>query len=297
MSRIDWTRLPPLSALRAFEATARLQGYSAAARSLNVTPAAIAQQVRKLESHIGASLVRREGRGLVLTPSGRRLSGHLRDAFAQIAEGIDEVHRQEAARGVRVSTTQFFVDAVILPNLGDFWTRYPGVEVAFAPDGNREPVDLDTYDICVRAAPSADAWIGHGSRRLVDSPFVACAAPSLLETAGHDPAQLPWLYDPNIEEVFQRFIRQAGLDPETIRVVDTGSPHLEIEAAVAGYGVSVSTEILIRPHLADGRLVLLDTGAQMLTRYYAVHRKGHLREPVAHFLDWLSDLCHGYQAR
>ena len=76
MSAIDWSRLPPLSTLRAFEATARLQSYSAAAHALNVTPAAIAQQVRKLETEIDAPLVRREGRGIVLTDAGLELALH-----------------------------------------------------------------------------------------------------------------------------------------------------------------------------------------------------------------------------
>ena len=91
MPGLDWHRLPPLSSLRAFEATARLQGYSAAARSLNVTPAAVAQQVRKLEKELGVSLVRREGRGLVLTTAGRHLSALLQAAFTMMADGIEDV--------------------------------------------------------------------------------------------------------------------------------------------------------------------------------------------------------------
>ena len=81
MTDPDWRHLPPLSTLRAFEATARLEGYSAAARALNVTPAAIAQQVRKLEDEMGAALVRREGRGLVLTEAGRQLAAQHSHSF------------------------------------------------------------------------------------------------------------------------------------------------------------------------------------------------------------------------
>ncbi|MBZ8135471.1 LysR family transcriptional regulator [Afifella sp. IM 167] len=294
MIAIDWHRLPSLSTLRAFEATARLQGYSAAARALNVTPAAIAQQVRKLEREIGASLVRREGRGLVLTAAGRQLSGTLREAFALIAGGIDDMRHQQAARGVRVSTTQFFVDAVILPNLGDFWSRHPGVQVTFSPDGNRQPVDLEHFDICVRAGQGADAWPGHATRPLLDSPFVVCAAPGLIESAGHELSSLPWLHDPNIDDVFQAFYRQSGLDPAALKIVDTGSPHLELEAAVAGYGLSISTEVIIRPHLADGRLIIVDSPLDVTSTYYAITGKGVLSDQVQQFLDWLADLCVKY---
>ncbi|MEC9343197.1 MAG: LysR substrate-binding domain-containing protein [Pseudomonadota bacterium] len=291
MIEIDWHRLPSLSTLRAFEATARLQGYSAAARTLNVTPAAIAQQVRKLEREIGASLVRREGRGLVLTAAGKQLSATLREAFALIAGGIDDMRRQQAVRGVRVSTTQFFVDAVILPSLGDFWSRHPGVQVTFSPDGNRQPVDLEHFDICVRAGQSDDAWSGHATRPLLDSPFVVCAAPGLIETAGRELSSLPRLYDPKIEDVFDAFLRQARLDRGDLKIVDTGSPHLELDAAVAGYGLSISTEVIIRPHLADGRLIIVDSPLDVTSTYYAITSNGVLHDQAQQFLDWLTDLC------
>ena len=293
MAEVDWRRLPSLSTLRAFEATARLQGYSAAARALNVTPAAIAQQVRKLEKELGSGLVRREGRGLALTAAGRQLSATLREAFALIAGGVDEMRQLQATRGVRVSTTQFFVDAVILPNLGDFWRRHPGVQVTFSPDGNGQPVDLENFDICVRAGQNADAWSGYARQPLLDSPFVVCAAPSLIESAGSELSSLPWLYDPNIENVFQVFLQQAGLDPGDLKIVDTGSPHLELEAAVAGYGLSISTEVIIRPHLADGRLIVVDSPLDVTSTYYAISSKGVLPDQVEQFLDWLTDLCAG----
>lgn len=294
MAELNWKRLPPLSSLRAFEATARFRGFSAAARSLNVTPAAIAQQVRKLERELGTGLVRRDGRGIVLTTAGRHLSGTLREAFGLIAEGVDEVRRQEALRGVRVSTTQFFVDAVILRNLGDFWTRHPGVQVTFAPEGNGQPVNLDNFDVCVRAGQTADTWSEYACVPLVRSPFVVCASPDLLKASGHDLSTLPWLFDPNIEDMFAAYFRQLGLDPEAVEIIDTGSPHLELEAAVAGFGLSLSTELIIRPHLDDGRLVLLDVPSAATTTYFAVHRKGHLSAHVARFLDWLKELCRAF---
>ncbi|MBV7379525.1 LysR substrate-binding domain-containing protein [Maritimibacter dapengensis] len=291
MTDLDWNRLPPLSALRAFEATARLRGFSPAARALNVTPAAIAQQVRKLEKELGTALVRREGRGVVLTSAGRHLAGSLRAGFAMLSDGVEEVRRLEASRGIRVSTTQFFVDAVILPHLGDFWTRHPGVQVTFAPEGNRQPIDLDAFDICIRARQDPGEWTGSTTQRLLASPFIVCAAPSLLESSGRDLSALPWLYDPHNVDALDSILRQAGLDRDAIEIVDTGSPHLELEAAVAGYGLSISTEILIRPHVADGRLVVLDKTLSHMTTYYAISRKGPKPAPVTHFLEWLNALC------
>ena len=191
MIMIDWHTLPSLTTLRAFEATGRLGGYSAAARSLNVTTAAIAQQVRKLEADLGIALVRREGRGLALTDSGKRLAVMLNDAFAQIAKGIDEMTLQEASRGVRVSTTVRFVDAVIMPRLSEFWAENPGIQVSFAPESNSSEVDLDTFDIVVRGAPPDQIWSGTSQLLLLRSPFVLCGTPELLESA-NSLADLPW---------------------------------------------------------------------------------------------------------
>jgi len=153
MSDVDWRRLPALTTLRAFEATARMQGYSAAARTLNVTPAAIAQQVRKLEAEVGAALVRREGRGLVLTEAGRHLGLSLREAFALISNGVDDVRRMTKDQGVRVSTTHYFVNSIVLPSLSDFWSQHPTTQVSFVPDGNQSPIDLDSFDIAIRGLP------------------------------------------------------------------------------------------------------------------------------------------------
>ena len=105
---MDWRQIPSLSALRAFEAAARTGSLSAAARELNVTHAAIAQHLRKLEEHVGRALMRREGRGMALTEDGQRLAQPLGQAFGQIADAmrafIDSHHMLlEGAAGVAIA--------------------------------------------------------------------------------------------------------------------------------------------------------------------------------------------------
>lgn len=289
MAEIDWRHLPPLSTLRAFEATARLQGYSAAARALNVTPAAIAQQVRKLEGAVGTSLVRREGRGLALTEAGRTLALPLREAFARIAEGVEEVRRLEGARGVRVSTTHFFGDAVILPRLGQFWTDHPGIQVSLAPEGNLTPVDLARFDIAVRGDNIRDTWQDVAVRPLLSTPMIVCAAPALLDREGGDLSRLPWLRDQGMPEAAWRAVMtRIGIPPDRVRLVDTGDAKFEVEAALMGYGMSLSTELVVRRHLEAGTLLWIDTPIDTTITYHAVHAKGPMAEPVRRFLDWLT---------
>lgn len=290
----DWRNLPPLTTLRAFEATARLEGYSAAARALNVTPAAIAQQVRKLEDEMGAALVRREGRGLVLTEAGRQLAAPLREAFALMAAGVNDLRNREAVRGVRVSTTHYFVDAVILPNLGEFWERFPGIELSFSPEGNRIPVGDDAFDVFVRGAVEGEehGWRHLGITSLLESPLVLCGAPKLVGDSRVDPSGLPWLLEGGLPpELFERAVRLAGADPDAIRIVDTGNVKLELEAALMGYGLTVTSELIVREHLAAGALVRVDCPLDLPGAYWMMTRKGPLRPNVQAFADWLTALC------
>lgn len=292
MTEVDWRRIPALSTLRAFEATARMQGYSAAARSLNVTPAAIAQQVRKLEAEVGASLVQREGRGLVLTDTGRQLAQSLREAFALIARGIDDVRRQQDLRGIRVSTTHYFVESVILPNLRSFWEQHPKVQASFVPDGNQSPLDFQNFDVAIRGTQEAPFWEGYEVRHLLSTPVIVCGAPSLLKGAGSDLASLPWLAEHGFQEKELREIAQrAGFDHDKITIVDHGDAKFEIDAAIMGYGLCFSTEIVVRKHLKDGSLVWVDTPPIGDASYYAIFRKGSLAPSVQAFLQWLAQLC------
>jgi len=288
MSDINWTQLPPLTTLRAFEATARLNGYSAASRALNVTPAAIAQQVRKLEGEIGTALVRREGRGLVLTDAGQHLFQPLNEAFALIASGIRDLKAMEATRGVRVSTTDYFASSVILPRLGEFWKLHPTLQVSFSPDGNTAPVDLDNYDVVIRGGAPGQTWGNCQAIWLLETPMIICAAPDLIGTGKVDLASLPWIADRGIGGgVFENAVRRVGCDPETIRLVDPGDARLELEAVLMGYGLHFGPELTVRNHLADGSLVKVDATLDMRGVYYAICRKGPVSEQIRHFLDWL----------
>ncbi|MBD3665772.1 LysR family transcriptional regulator [Sulfitobacter aestuariivivens] len=292
MADINWSRIPSLTTLRAFEATARLEGYSAAARALNVTPAAIAQQVRKLEVDIGTPLVRKEGRGLALTDAGRRLSEPLHAAFTLIADGIDDLHRAEASRGVRVSTTDYFASSVILPRLGAFWKQHPTVQVSFSPDGNTAPVDLENFDVVIRGDAPGHQWAQHQQITLVETPMVISAAPALVGNGKVDLATMPWISDRGIGGgAFEQAVRMVGCDPDAITLVDPGSGKMELEALLMGYGLHFGPELIIRDRLADGSLVKVEAALDMRGAYYAIYANGPVPGQVRLFLDWLKATC------
>lgn len=292
MADIDWRHLPPLSTLRAFEATARLGGYSAAARALNVTPAAISQQVRKLEADVGAALVRRDGRGLALTDAGHKLAQPLSEAFALIEKGVLDLRRGEENRGVHVSTTDRFVDAAILPHLGTFWQQHPKTQVSFSPDGNTRPVDLEVFDIVIRAAAPGHQWDGYYSVPLIESQIIVCASPSLADARSPSLAGLPWIQDYSIGgDVFNAVVAQTGNHPNAIEIIDPGGAKFELEAALLGYGLHISPELTVRKFLREGTLVQVHNATGWTGVYHAICRKGPLSRPVQLFLNWLVVQC------
>lgn len=282
-----WRDLPSLSALRAFDATARHGGFAAAGRVLNVTHAAVAQQVRALETQLGVPLVRRAGRTVGLTEAGLRLAQVLDMGFGMMASGIEDLRREQARRPLRVATTTFIAETHVMPRLPGFWARHPGVEVAMTPGPERVDLHHDGFDMAVRAF--SDGWSegpDEEIRPLVRTPLLAVCAPSLLAKGETDPRNLPWLCgpSPSWDEDQLRFVDDQ---PQRLRLVRTGSPFLEMSAARQGLGAMLATEIICRADIEAGRLVVLPVRGLPSVTYAAVIPRGPRRPAVDHFVAWL----------
>jgi LysR family glycine cleavage system transcriptional activator len=250
MTDPDWRHLPSLSSLRAFEAAARLGGFSAAARALNVTHAAVAQAVRGLESELGLTLLRREGRGLALTEEGARLARSLREGFSAIAAGVEALRGAERRRGLRVTCMPSFAQQLLLPRLGDFWRRHPEIAVSISPSLAAVDLAREGFDLAIRIGEPP--WPGTEAEHLLDARLLLVAAPSLLER-GQDLARLPWVIDPS-DAYVAGLLRGGGLDPAALAPLGIDDPLLELAAARAGYGLLFATDAVVRGDLAAGRL-------------------------------------------
>ncbi|MEM8731631.1 MAG: LysR substrate-binding domain-containing protein [Pseudomonadota bacterium] len=286
MSDPDWRSLPSLSALRAFETVARRGSFSAAARDLNVTHAAVAQHVRALETDVGAQLVQRNGRGLALTPAGRQLAGPMREGFSMLAQGVEALRQTEASRGVRATTTTFIVGALILPRLPDFWRTHPEIQISFVPGPCLAPVDFDGFDLGIRVGKPED-W-----PNLVATPLITCetvfvAAPALANS-GRAPQDLPWITGGDDSDD-ERVLAEAGLDVSRLDIRDIGDQALEIQAAKRGIGAITATDIIVQKDLEEGSLVRLDLQHPDPAVYQVITPKGRLRPPVQRVIDWLRE--------
>lgn len=284
---LDWTKLPSLTALRAFEAAAREKSFSAAARSLNVTHAAVAQQVRALEEFLGVQLLERSARGVSLTSEGQELAKALANGFASIAEGVDSLLEKNRNRPVRVTTTAYFAEAVIFPKITEFWRTSPRVEISFNPTDEAVDLVAEGFDLAIRAG--GGQWPDLNCRLLIESPTRAFAAPSLVNNPATNWDDVPWLI-PSGSLWEREALEESGIDTSAIRTLEIGDPSLEIRAAEEGMGLVLESEIDVRAQVGAGTLKIAPIRITNMSRYFIVTPPWKPRPTVAAFIEWLESV-------
>lgn len=289
---MDPTRLPSLTALRAFDAVARDGGFSAAARVLNVTHAAIAQQVRALERDLGVPLLYRQGRGLTLTEEGETLAAALRDGFGQIAAAVAQITGPAQNRPLRVTMTPSFASQWLMPRLRGFWSAHPDVPLTLHPD--KRVIDLyrEGMDLAIRFGDGH--WPGLDVTLLTPAAYAIVAAPSLLAGRARltrdDLGTLPWVIEEDWPEQ-TLWLRRFGIDPDGLTGLRVPTEELALEAARQGFGLHLELPALIEDDLATGRLVTVHQGAPEGLGYFLVTRPGPARPALRLFTRWLRSVA------
>ena len=279
--------MPPLTALRAFSALAETGSASAAGAALNVSHAAISQQVKALEGHMGVALVDRSARPLALTPAGRDLADTLRAGFGAIARTIEALTGADADRPLQVSTTPGFAAQWLMPRLLDFRTRHPGVDLMINPTPERVSLEPGGIDIAIRHG--LGQWPGVESERLFSSPLVVVAAPSLVAgrsiTRPEDLIDLPWVQEYGTSESTD-WLSRKGLSSFRIGGMTQVPGNLLLEGVRQGQGVSLTVRQWVEDDVAAGRLQLLFEEPED-TAYYIVTRPRAARSKARAFIGWL----------
>ena len=281
--------LPPLSMLRAFEAAARRGGFSAAGRELNVTHAAVAQQVRKLEHHLGVKLMRRDGRGVSLTREGEQLAGRLAGAFGAMQAAIQEVTTASAERPVTITLTPAFSATWLIPRMTSFRAAHPNIEVMLSP--TIDLIDMETSDIDIAIRFGAGHWPGLLAAPLLSSPVAMVAHPDLL--ARHpvqvpaDLLGLPWVQETGTGEL-KIWLEEHGVNVAQKTDVLHLPGYLAVDALRTGQGAGLTARAFVEADIEAGRLIsLFDDAQDNDTGYYVAHRDEPLRQTVKDVIAWL----------
>ncbi len=284
---MDWHTLPPLTALRAFAALAQEGSASAAGARLNVSHAAISQQIKLLEAHMGLALTRREGRGLSLTAEGLHLAEALTEGFGAIAQRVAALTGADAQRPLQISVTPQFAASWLMPRLGDFQVRHPGVDLMVHPSPQRADPAPGGVDIAIRFG--LGHWPGLQAELLLPTDIVVVAAPSLVGDRQFERREelleYPWLSELDTSPASDWMFR-AGLGGLRGTSVTQVPGNLMLDGARAGHGIAVLTSSSVEGDVAAGRLRILfcDSGE---TGYFIVTREGVMRPQAKAFLRWL----------
>src|SRR3954463_7531479 len=280
----------PLAALRAFEAAARHVSYSRAAEELNLTHGAISFQMRALKETLGVDLFKRSGRRMVLTPEGQRLFGYVRDGFARLEHGMEDVRASRRGQMLTVSVHPGLASYWVIPRLADFQRRHPEIDVSLLP--NTALVDFSREDIDMALRYGPGNWPGVVAVKLMDEEVFPVCSPNFnqgkLPKAPRDLADLPLLRD--ARQPWSDWFKSIDLDlPEPERGAVYNEPSLVLQAAIAGQGVALARGALARPAIEAGHLVrLFPRGARARFSYYIVYPPAGASTPrIVAFRDWL----------
>jgi LysR family glycine cleavage system transcriptional activator len=284
-------KLPPLSAVRVFEAAARHGNFTRAAEELGMTQAAVSYQVKLLEARLGASLFRRDGRGVILTDAGVRAAPQISRAFDAIDQAFAQVRAEEEGLLV-ISTSNTFANAWLAWRLGSFQMAHP--EMAVRLDTSEALVDLEGGEIDCAIRAGRGGWPGLAADLLLPVDFTPMVSPGFLKAHGalvpQDLLRLP-LISPH-DPWWAVWLQEAGVDvpdgPPRPGVRLDSQAH-EGHAAMAGQGVAMLTPFFWRSDLAEGRLAR--PFDQVSTRGYAywfVVPEGRRNVPkIKRFREWL----------
>src|SRR5688572_29370818 len=284
--------LPPLAAIRVFEAASRHLSFTKAATELGMTQAAVSYQIKLLEERLGTQLFLRLPKGLSLTEAGQQLAPDVSRAFELLRSSFAEFAEREQGTLI-INTMHTFASQWLAPRLGVFQLSHPEIAVRLETTSRVIDFTREEADVVVRA--SKGQWPGLVATKLLAVRFTPMLSPALAATIGgvHEPADIlklplinakdPWWVD---------WLNAFGLPLDVLETQTTTSLSMQVldaNAAMAGLGVALLTPAYYRQELADGRLLqpfeqVLDEG----NGYWLAYPEARRNVPkIKAFRDWI----------
>jgi LysR family transcriptional regulator, glycine cleavage system transcriptional activator len=285
-------RLPPLNALKAFEAAARSESFTRAAEELNVTQGAVSHQVKALEATLGIKLFNRERQRLVITESGREYLTVIRDALDRIAVGTDRLVQRQTSGVLTVSTSPDFAAKWLVYRLGRFAEAHPDIDLRVSATMHHVDFAREDVDLAVRHGDGN--WAGLDVVRLCTEQLFPVCAPKLVSgrtriTKASDLLKFPLLHLDDWK-TWSRWFDAAGIaDAKPLHGPVLNRASMLIDAAVDGQGIALARTALAAWDLINGRLIkLLDMSLRLSNTYWIICPKATAALPkIAMFRAWL----------
>ena len=287
-------RLPPLTALRAFDAAARHMSFAKAAEELHVTPAALSFQIKSLEEHLGTQVFRRLNRAVELTDAGKALAPGVADGFQTLLAAWRAAERVQDNQTLTVTAGPAFTAKWMAPRLFDFAQAHPEIELRFAASLKMLDLARDGIDVAIRfgfgneedhyVLPLAEEWVCP-----VMTPEMAARYPTLESLL-----DAPLVFDDSISFLnppadWSTWFKIMGLEHTSTHGPRFSQADHAIDAALAGVGVVLGRRSLVVKDLDDGRLVApFPTALKTGVRFRFLCAKGAETRPhIAAFRDWI----------
>ncbi len=284
-------RLPPMQALRAFEAAARTRSLTRAAESLHLTHGAISHQIKSLEADFGVRLVEREGRGIRLTDEGERFATRVRAVLSDLGDAVREVTERANPRQLRVSVIPSFAARWLLPRIGKFFAEHPEIDLDVIANNALADFKRDGVDVAIRHG--LGDWPGVVSEHVLDDVTFPVCNPRLANGLPARPADLSrYTLLRSDGESWKSWFEAAGLDwPEPTRGPMFSDSAHTMQAAIDGQGIALARSSLLGNDVHNGVLVrLFDIVVSLPRKYFLVYPPRLVDSPkLAPFRQWLFD--------
>jgi LysR family transcriptional regulator, glycine cleavage system transcriptional activator len=284
-------RLPPLNALKAFEAAARSESFTRAAEELFVTQAAVSQQVKALEATLGLKLFNREKQRLVITETGREYLAVVRDALDRIAVGTERIVQHQSSGVLTVSTSPDFAAKWLVHRLGRFAEAHPEIDLRVSATVRHVDLAREQVDLAIRHGNGH--WAGLEVVRLCSEKLFPVCSPKLIPGGARvlnaaDLLKFPLL---RLEgwSTWSRWFDAAGISNPVARGPVLNQASMLIDAAIDGQGIALARTALAASDLINGRLVIpVNISLRMQNTYWIVCPKATSGVPkIKMFQDWL----------
>jgi LysR family glycine cleavage system transcriptional activator len=285
-------RLPPLNALKSFEAAARYESFTRAAEELCVTQAAVSQQVKALEAELGFKLFNRERQRLRMTEAGRDYLMVIREALDRIAVGTERLMQRQSAGTLTVSTSPDFAAKWLVHRLARFAEAQPGIGLRIS--ATMRHVDFAREDVDLAVRHGDGNWSGLDVTLLCSEQLFAICSPKLLTGRNRlrEPSDvLKWpLLRLDEHKAWERWLALAGVAaPEMLQGPVLNRASMVIDAAIDGQGIALARTTLAAWDLVNRRIVRpFDVSWPLAKTYWVVCPKATAKvTKISRFRDWL----------